>query len=325
MSAEQLIELIEERQLLSSRLVEKLRAKVESAEPPISAPMLAKFLVKKEHLSSERAAELLEALAAAPVADRKSLHGANAGDSSIFAPTEPARTPRAADEDDAFRLTPVDDDEDDDEEVPVLLGEPESKGSAPVDELPQLDDAAMLPGDLPANDLLAADEGPTKDRRGRPSARKKGGSRRREEVAPSDLSSATGPPPGKAPGLRKKIKKKQQWDSPLILIGGGVLVLLIVCGVVVALMLNRRSGDDKLAAARGRIAMRALFRKRSAPIRNLWRAIRATSRGAAPAWSSPWSGCVRRSNRAAAWKQRSRLRSRNWRRSRMTKTSTNTI
>ena len=59
MSAERLIDLIEERQLLPSRLVEKLREKVAQADQPMTAAALAKFLVQKKHLSSSQATDLV--------------------------------------------------------------------------------------------------------------------------------------------------------------------------------------------------------------------------------------------------------------------------
>src|ERR1700704_6501797 len=64
MTAEKLIELLEERGVLPERLLAKLRAKVADSEPSMTAESLGKFLVQKGHLSAAQATNLLRLLAA---------------------------------------------------------------------------------------------------------------------------------------------------------------------------------------------------------------------------------------------------------------------
>ncbi len=44
-------------------------------------------------------------------------------------------------------------------------------------------------------------------------------------------------------------RRRNVWDSPLLLLGGGALLLLVFVGVIVLFSLNRRSGDEVLAEA----------------------------------------------------------------------------
>ncbi|MEX0612755.1 MAG: hypothetical protein WD229_11610, partial [Pirellulales bacterium] len=62
MSVEKFIEHLEQRGLLSERLMDKLRSKVARSERPLSAKALAKFLVEKKHLTQRQATEVLASL-----------------------------------------------------------------------------------------------------------------------------------------------------------------------------------------------------------------------------------------------------------------------
>jgi outer membrane protein assembly factor BamB len=227
MSAARLIDLIEQRQLLPGRLVDKLREKVAQADQPMSAAALAKFLVQKNHLSSSQAAQLVnDSLSSEPPPEESDVH--RPGDSSIFGPEFGGSDDLAdaGDDEQVFTLTPIE------EELSV-------------EHIPQLDSSIL---DLPVRRVR---EEPTREE-----SFSEQPSLLTEPLMPADmLASRPAPisvprPAATAPSLRKKAKKKNQWENPLFLIGGGTLVLLVICGAVVALILSRRGGAEKLAEAR---------------------------------------------------------------------------
>ena len=60
MSALDLIDLLENKDLISERRVKKLRQQVNAASKPITAANLAKLLVKNGHLTESQAKKLLQ-------------------------------------------------------------------------------------------------------------------------------------------------------------------------------------------------------------------------------------------------------------------------
>ena len=62
MSALDLIDLLENKDLISERRVKKLRQQVNAASKPITAANLAKLLVKNGHLTESQAKKLLQQL-----------------------------------------------------------------------------------------------------------------------------------------------------------------------------------------------------------------------------------------------------------------------
>jgi outer membrane protein assembly factor BamB len=229
MSAERLIDLIEQGEILSPRLVEKLRAKVAQSDESMSAAALAKFLVQKKHLTSSQAAQLVNAAVSPPAAAPGESDVHTPGESSIFGPAlVGSHAGSRDDEEEIFTLTPIQ------EEAPSSKSYSQLDSSIlespPLTEIEPLaleEPLAVGPPILPNEPQLP----PTPPLAG-----------------PVALSGAKSLTP--APGLRKKTRKRSEWDSPQFLIGGGVLVLLVICGATVALILNRRGGDEKLAEAR---------------------------------------------------------------------------
>jgi hypothetical protein len=247
MTAENLIELLEERGVLPERLLAKLRSKTAESEPSMTAESLARFLVQKGHLSAAQATNLLRLLAAhSEPSDQRKAGDAFDGDdevegSSIFptriaenilsgpAARKPAESPQ---DDDVLELVPIDETEQD-------VGRRDSE------------------------DLVVADVGDAKEVRPRPpipamvrpiASRSQG---REAAGAAVDLTDSQGAPQPRLKErerVKKKQRRKNQWDSPLLLIGGGALAVLILCGVTVTLILNWDSGDDQLKQARGAAA-----------------------------------------------------------------------
>ncbi len=233
MSAERLIELIDQREVLSGRLVEKLRVKVAQSGQPMSAAALAKFLVQKGHLSSSQATALVnETVSYQPTkSDIDEEH--RPGDSSVLGSMyddgrTAANDDNSADDDDVFKLTPMDED--------LPLGEL----------IPQLDSSILNVPPVHVPEIGAGEDSFSR-------LRSTDESRLQEPIAMPTRPTASRPVASSittAPGLKKKTKTKNPWDSPMFLIGGGVLVLLVICGATVALILTRRGGDEKLAEAR---------------------------------------------------------------------------
>ena len=62
MSVEKFIEGLQQRGLLSDRLMDKLRDKLAQSDRPLSAKAIAKFLVEKNHLTQREATEVLGSL-----------------------------------------------------------------------------------------------------------------------------------------------------------------------------------------------------------------------------------------------------------------------
>ena len=230
MSVERLIDLIAERQMLPAKLVDKLRVKVAEADQPLTAEGLANFLVRKQHLTTAQAQELLDAGMTFEPLPLTSIEDDD-GSSSIFGPSySPAATSQDMEPpgEEVFTLIPI-----------------EGSGNSADDDEPLIPEPMMHSHQLSPDEAFAAE---SLDRE-MPAAEIE-----RLEVAtirPAALAAVPDTSSVRAaPSLRKKTKKKNQWDSPLLLIGGGVLMLMIICGLTVALILSRRGGDEKLAEAR---------------------------------------------------------------------------
>lgn len=103
MSAEKFIEALEERGLLSDRVVAKLRKQLAEKDRPLTAQALAKFLIEKKRLTKEQAVETLKSLSTSgtsgDTAEETRPGPAEPDDAAAAAPT--ATEP--ADQDDAER------------------------------------------------------------------------------------------------------------------------------------------------------------------------------------------------------------------------------
>src|SRR4029079_18383565 len=112
---------LERRRLLSDRLITKLRDLLAAHDQPYTSEELADFLVIKNHLTRDQADSILQSIAGSGV----NLFQANAADldddpfggSSIFSSRSPSpankkpEPPREVDEDDEYRLAPIEEPE----------------------------------------------------------------------------------------------------------------------------------------------------------------------------------------------------------------------
>jgi len=238
--AVEFVDLLEKKDLVSPEVVVHLRRQIARPNNPISAALLAKWLVDRGHLSRLLAQRLL-----------------TRAEESV----EPAE-PRDAEfdwekqaEGDELGLAPLDD-----EIAGMRAAEPKKPAPAPKPK-PTRASGATPPAGRP----------PQKPSQPAPGAA--GGSLLDEEFAPlgggatglgalegvtdeSALTASEGDPLAPAGtkkrlfgGRRRRRRRDNVWDSPLLLIGGGGLLLLVIVGAILYWALNRQTGDETLAVA----------------------------------------------------------------------------
>ena len=218
--AEELIKLLEEKDLVAPEVLADIRAQVAQSRKgpkPIYAAALAKILVDNGYLSRLLAQRLMTKLEAewAQKPHRQK------PDPLLLAPLGSTPTPP----EEELRLA--------DEE--------------PVIELIALEDDKPTPPPVPSQS--ATPERPPKPE---PSPTTAAGERSQFDDLLSELAPAAAPTPASAPVLTPdawKKRRKNPWESPLFLFGGGSLLILVFVGVVLLWSLNRRSGDELLAEA----------------------------------------------------------------------------
>ena len=239
MSALDLIDLLENKDLISERRVKKLRQQVNAASKPITAANLAKLLVKNGHLTESQAKKLLQKLEQKQVKPEES-------DALELLPDEPVQ--------------PQDDLIDVDEPVQpqddlIDLGEPV------LEEIVDDGDAVGQPVAIPESgdgvSLVDVDAGGADDVLFGGKSAESMDSILDDELGGGDESSVT--VGRKKSGLRamlnlpEKGKRKKystnQWDSPLMLAGGGGLLLMIFAAIGLWFYLTRGTGDEAFALA----------------------------------------------------------------------------
>lgn len=253
-SAEEFIDILEQKDLLEPDLVSDLRRRVEQSMAPVSAALLAKRLVDKGHLSRKLAQRLLDRADSEPT-------------------EEPAVVEEPAQEEvvetGSLGLAPLEEEDADEElveeEVSLEMSEDEDWGlqeleedrpsvppapapaapvqpATPIQPAVPVQPATPVPPAVPLVDGLEEIEeiGESLDALGSAA------------MAGEPLDGALG---GSRPGKRgKKIKggkgaKGNVWDSSLMLIGGGTLLFLTIMLIVLYFVLSGRGADDMLAQA----------------------------------------------------------------------------
>lgn len=255
MSAERFIEMLEDRKLVSDRLLVKLREKVAEAKQPLPATALARFLVQKKHLSQQQVLDVLSDLPdeeAEPDEKEEDFRD----DSSIFAPLfkrkkskrdEPTGAPGSEKQD---KVTPAALEKRNAAEQPPA--KPDLGGLTPTQNLEELsasksshDNHRKLMDDpLVADVTLASGSNPLRS----PSSVLRLKRKSDADVA-KRLTAKAHRQESKRHKKKRKKARKSEWDSPLILAGGGILALLVLCALLVTWMLRWESGDELLREA----------------------------------------------------------------------------
>jgi outer membrane protein assembly factor BamB len=269
MSVEKFIDALEERRLLSGRLVAKLRAKLSRSEKPPTAKSIAKFLVEKKHLTQREATEVLAGLVQRgvdvdPAAEEEPQEAqADTEITPIISPASaidvdsnplPQVPADAVGEDyegsSIFEPHPpnVYDEPAHDDGADIRLA-PDSELDAPAADRPatsKLPESEAEAGEMPAlADIFA--KGAASDAEDSPLAEQPLVDEPLESPA-ADVSRAL-ETKVKRRKKKKLAKRTNEWDSPLILLGGGGLALLLLGGLTIAWLLNTESADEVLVRA----------------------------------------------------------------------------
>ncbi len=226
MSALDLIDLLENKDLISERRVKKLRQQVNAASKPITAANLAKLLVKNGHLTESQAKKLLQQLEQKQVKPEES-------DELELLPDEPVQPQDDLIDVDEPVLEEIVDDGD---AVGLPVAIPESGDGVSLDDVDAegADDELFDGKSAEPMDSILDDELGGGDESSVTVGRKKSGLRAMLNL------------PEK--GKRKKYSTNQ-WDSPLMLAGGGGLLLMIFAAIGLWFYLTRGTGDEAFALA----------------------------------------------------------------------------
>ena len=257
MTPDDFIAEVERRQLLSGRLVAKLRELLAGYTEPYTADEVADFLIEKNHLTLDQANSILEGGASSGV----NLFQANAADlddpfasGSNFAPPPPVAPVQTSShdllpaDDEDYTLAPFEDSSAADtiggeEDLPVLrVVQPDesalsgwtSSATAPIPDTEDVLEPTTVVEQRPLTDELVTPPAGPPARRATSLTR--GGKKKRDKDKDDKAKS-------------RPSKSKKSWDSPLILFGGGGLALLLLVGVTIWWLLNRETGDNVLAQA----------------------------------------------------------------------------
>ena len=283
-STEQFLKRLEEREILSAKLVESLRAQVAGSEKPITAKTIAKKLVKAKKLDPQVAKELLRELEdelasnTDDTAEGDTGAGDNAADDDFMelAPIDDAegkkakkaesrRRERAAETKPQSKPKPpveVAEEEDDDDAIDIGDG-PESLGPPKKQAPPQAPPIAEN-GAKAKNGARAKKGSKKKNGEAAENGPAQNGADSLEAAAAETETQRNLDPRGKKRGIARMLRigrrkgprrRKQRapgtsvWDTKLMLIGGGALLAILIVGGVLYWALSRESGDKMIELA----------------------------------------------------------------------------
>lgn len=238
-----IIATIEASNLVSDEVVDELRQRLEKSKQPVDLKSAVKWLVQKEHITSEQGRRLISRVGGAGTAAQPAARSAPPDDDFKLADEEPAAAPpakaspsrapaaKAPEMDDDLELFPLDD--------AAQAAEP-ARAAAPP------------PSSKPSSPRWAGTPKPAAPRRPRPA----------EPVydagADADIFDAATVQGGFAEEVPTAQRERRQppgpqrsiWDSPLLLTVGGALLLLTIVGGVLYWRIGRLSGEEEYRQAK---------------------------------------------------------------------------
>jgi outer membrane protein assembly factor BamB len=240
----QIIATVEQSNLVADEVVEELRQRLEKSRQPVDLKTAIKWLVQKEHITSEQGRRLLARTGGAASAAPARPAPADDDDLKLF--EEPAAAPPAtkgpsrkgpasppAQVDDDLELFPLDDEQ--------QAAQPERAPAPPQ----------------PAKQPAARWAGTPQHRPERPKRPKAEPVYEEAEVYDAgspDIFDAAQAHPGAEPPAREWRREKKEkkaagsersiWDTPFMLFGGGGLLLVIIAIVFFVFRMGRLSGDE---------------------------------------------------------------------------------
>jgi len=240
---------IKQSQLVSPDVVEELRSKLQQSSQPVDLRSAVRWLVQKEHITSDQGRRL--------IASQKNAPAGAANEEVGFAPMEDAApTPaRRGAADDDLELSPMDD------APPAPAARPVAPAARPVAPAARPVAPAARPAAPEAKPAAGASRwagtpkspppaaaaprarparpaAPVQDLFAEPALIQEGGWESADDSYAED-------------GQQPKTLRQQRniWDSPLLLIGGGSLIALIILGGGLYWALHRGSADQAFVAA----------------------------------------------------------------------------
>jgi outer membrane protein assembly factor BamB/TolA-binding protein len=249
----QILATVEQSNLVSDDVIDELRQRLEKSRQTPDLKAAIKWLVQKEHITSDQGRRLLaRAGNAAPAAAAKTAQ-ADDDDLKLFddQPVAPAKSPAAGNKAPTSKAAPRR--RDDDLELSPL--DDETAAAHPVQSPKQ-------PTARWAGTPQAPPTRQSEPRTARPAQRKPVEPTLAEPAyaAPDDAdlfsaATADGDFPGPEPVAEERARRKSKagersmWDTPLMLIGGGGLVLIVIAVVWLSWRLGRLSADDAFKKA----------------------------------------------------------------------------
>ena len=213
-TAEEILELLERRQLVSEKMLGKLRKKVESASRPVSARKLARLLLDKGLVTPVQAKQLLKAeVDPANSAQQPGIDDASRAEPGVVANNSHSPSAQRKDDEALDLGLKALDDEDEILDSAVVATDLDDE-ILPLD---ALDGAAGYENDLQANRTAGFDHDPL-------------------------VTSLDAPAPRRVKSIARVTNR---WDSKLILGGSGLLILLVVLGVFLFYVVTRGTAEDQ--------------------------------------------------------------------------------
>ncbi|GAB4129179.1 MAG: hypothetical protein Kow0040_04890 [Thermogutta sp.] len=245
--AEELLKLLQERDLVPPEVIQQLRKQASDASrspKPLSAAMAAKILVDQGYLSRLLAQRLMTAVEKAYAEKTQRERPEPVVLKKVEPPQKKGDDGTGSGEDEVLELAPLDEADD-------LFGTaPKRKTRRQRDSQEDTEKKdASAGGEKRREAASEAGYSVAPDARQKPDASLPVG----PENLFEDLPLPVGPTPAGTASVSDPFaslpRRRNVWDSPLLLLGGGALLLLVFVGVIVLFSLNRRSGDELLSEA----------------------------------------------------------------------------